>query len=89
MKILRDFLSQKVDRFNLLLWGNLIGVVGVIFLGLTLGLIYISVNSNAEFNAGDRVVTGLLLLASSLLSYCFIATACRAVSEADDREDEY
>lgn len=89
MKILRDFLSQKVDRFNLLLWGNLIGAVGVIFLGLTLWLVYISVKNNADYDAGGRVVTGLFLLTSSLLSYWFIRTAYRAVTETNDCEDEH
>lgn len=87
MKILRDFLFGDVDPWALKVVGNLIGAVGVMFLGLTIWLAFINVRNFLDFDAGDRWVSGALLLGSACLAYWLIRTAWRAVSSAREHDE--
>ena len=77
----KNFFDQELDRFSLLLFGNLIGAIGVIFLGLTLKIAVVNARNFMSAAVGDRLVSGLILLVSSLLTYWLIYTAYRMVTE--------
>lgn len=87
MKILRDFVFGEVDSWALKIIGNLIGAVGVMFLALSLWLAYINVRNFTGADAGDRVVSGSMLLGSALIAYWLIRTAHRAVTYVSENED--
>ena len=87
MKAIRDFLFGDVDPWALKVVGNLIGAVGVIFLALTLWLVYINVRDFVGSEAGERVVSVSLLLGSALLSYWLMRTAQRAVTYSGEKGD--
>lgn len=87
MKILRDFIFGDADPWALKIIGNLIGAVGVMFLGLTLWLVVINIRNFPDSDAGDRLVSGALLLGSACLAYWLINTARRAVTEAREHHE--
>jgi len=86
MKILRDFFFGETDPWVLKLVGNLIGAVGVMFLGLTFWLAITNVRSFPESDAGDRLVSGTVMFGSACLAYWLIRTAKRAIDDAGERD---
>lgn len=77
----KNFLDQELDRFSLLLLGNLVGGVGLIFLVFTVKIAVLNVRNFliADFEA--RLVSGFFLLVSSLFSYWLLYMAYRMVTE--------
>lgn len=77
----KNFLDQELDRFSLLLLGNLVGGVGLIFFVFTMKIAVLNVRNFliADFEA--RLVSGFFLLVSSLFSYWLLYTAYRMVTE--------
>lgn len=77
----KNFLDQELDRFSLLLLGNLVGGVGLIFFVFTVKIAVLNVRNFliADFEA--RLVSGFFLLVSSLFSYWLLYMAYRMVTE--------
>ena len=77
----KSFFAQELDRLSLLLFGNLVGGIGMIFFLLTVRIAM--VNARNFFVAGfeDRLLSGFFLLASSLLTYWLLYTAYRMLTE--------
>lgn len=89
MKILRDFLDQDVERPVLVVIGNIVGAIGVIFSALTLWIAYILIRSFGEDAAGDLLVTGSFLFGSALLSCWLIRTAYRMVNDPGPQDRDW
>ena len=77
----RNFFAQELDRFSLLLFGNLVGAVGVIFLVFTVRIAMINLRNFFLAGFEERLVSGFFLLASALLTYWLLFMAYRMVTE--------